>query len=73
MLVLIGLEFNANILESQSPLLLQSIVLLQASTHMPLVVLVVLGDLRLALLEDLDLETTFSGPLLSQVLVKFLD
>ena len=40
---------------------------------MALVVLVVLGDLRLTLLENFDFKTTLTWPLLSEVLVQFLD
>ena len=40
---------------------------------MPLVLSVVVGYLRLPLLEDLDLEAALAGPLLSEVLVELLD
>ena len=40
---------------------------------MPLVLLVVLRDLRLALLEYFDFETSLSGPLLAQVLIELLN
>lgn len=68
-----GLELNGDVLEGQSPFLLQVVVLLQTTTHMPFVLLVVLRDLRLALLEDLDLEATLAWPLLAQVNVKLLN
>ena len=72
MLVLKGLEFNADVLKGKSPLLLQVVVLLETGAHVSLVVLVVLRDLRLALLENFDLKATLPGPLLPQVLVKLL-
>ena len=40
---------------------------------MTLILLVVLCDLRLALLEDFDLKASLSWPLLTKVLVKLLN
>ena len=73
MLLLECLELCTDVLEGQAPLLLQVVVLLEAGAHVSLVVLVMLRDLRLPLLEDLDLETSLPGPLLAQVLVKLLN
>lgn len=67
MFVLEGLELDADVLQRQAPLLLQVVVLLEAAADVPLVLLVVLCDLRLALLENLDFEATFPGPLLPQI------
>ena len=72
MLVLKGLEFNSNVLKCECPLLLQIVVFLKTSAHVSLIVLVVLGDLRLALLKHLHLEATLAWPLLAQVLIQLL-
>ena len=64
-LVFVGLELRANVLEGKSPLFLQRVVLLKASAHVPFILLVVLRDLRFALLEDFNLQTTLARPLLS--------
>ena len=40
---------------------------------MALILLVMLRNLRFALLEDFDLETALPWPLLTQVLIKFLN
>ena len=73
MLVLVDLEFCADLFQNERPFLLQIVVLFKASANMALILLVVLGDLRLTFLEDFDFETTLARPLLSQVLVKLLD
>lgn len=67
------LELSPDVFEDEGPLLLKQVVLLQASPHVSLVLLVVLCDLRLSLLEDFDLKTTLSWPLLPQILIKLLD
>jgi len=72
MLVFVSLELISDAFEGDTPLLLQQVVLLETSTHMPLILLVVLGDLRFALLEDFNFEATLARPLLSQILVQLL-
>ncbi len=47
------------------PLFIEIVVLFKLGAHMPLILLVVGGDLRLTLLIDLDLKSTFTRPLLS--------
>lgn len=69
-LVFVVLELGADLLHHEAPLLLEQIVFLQARPHVSLVLLIVCCDLALPLLEDLDFEAAFSGPLLSQVLIK---
>lgn len=72
-LVLVCFELGTDVLEGQTPLLLQRVVFLEAGAHMPLILLVVFADLRLALLEDLDFEPALARPLLAQVLIKLFD
>ena len=73
MLVLVCLELSSNALEGQSPFFLKQIVFLKASSHMPFVLLVVLGDLRFTLLEDFNFKATLTWPLLSQILIELLN
>ena len=73
MLFLVGLELNADALKGNGPLILQVVVLFETVTYVSLVVLVVLGDLRFALLEHLNFKSTLPWPLLSKVLIKFFD
>ena len=73
MFVLVSLELFANVLEFKGPLFLEHVVFLETGTHMSLVLLVVLGDLRFAFLEHFDFEATLSWPLLSQILIKLLN
>lgn len=66
-------EFSADGFQGQSPLLLQKVVLFEASSHVSFILLVVLRDLRLPLLEDFDLKTTLPRPLLPQILIELLN
>ena len=52
---------------------MQVVVLLEADTHVPLVLLVVLGDLCFTLLKDLDFKTSLARPLLPQIDVELLN
>lgn len=73
MLVLELFECAFDVLNAKVPLLFQEVILLEAGANLPFVFLVVCGDLGLALLENFDLETSFTGPLQAEVLLEFLD
>ena len=73
MLVFVCFELSSNALQSEAPLFLKQIILLEASAHMSFILLVVFGDLRFTLLEDFNFETTLARPLLSQVLIELFN
>ena len=73
MLVFVSFKFNANTLKGKTPFFLEHVVFLEATANVTLILLVVLCDLRLALLENLNLKATLSGPLLSQVLIELFN
>ena len=71
--LLVVLEFHTNLFHNKAPLLLKHVVLFKAGPHVPLILLVVSGNLRFALLENFDFKATLSWPLLSQVLIQFFN
>lgn len=73
MLVLELSEGAFDVLDAQLPLFIEQVVLFEAGAYLTLVLLVMRGDLTLALLEDLDFEPTLARPLQSQVLLELLN
>jgi len=73
MLVLELPEGAFDVLDAEVPLLVEEVVLFEAGAHLTFVLFVVGGDLTLALLEDLDFESTLARPLKSQVLLELLN
>lgn len=68
-----SIELFLDLVKDMPPLILELIVLFETGPHLPLIFPVVVCYLRLALLVDFNLEPTLSWPLLSEVLIKFLD
>lgn len=64
MLLLKHLKLGSHLLNELLPLFIEIVVLFKLGAHMPLILLVVGGDLRLTLLIDFDLKSTFTRPLL---------
>ena len=73
MLVLELPESAFDVLNAEIPLFIKQVVLLKACAHLTLILLVMRGDLTLALLEDLNFKAALARPLESQVLFEFFD
>ena len=73
MFVLESLELGSHDLYDRLPLLLERVVLLELQANMAFVFLVVGTNFALSLLEDLNLKSALSRPLLAQVFIKLLD
>lgn len=67
------LELCRQLLYDVVPLFVETVVLFQLGSHVSLVLLVVGRDFGLPLLENLDFEPTFPGPLLPQVFVELFN
>ena len=65
MLVFESLELGAYVLKCKAPLLLEHVIFFEAGTYMALILLVMLCNLRLALLEDFNFKAALSWPLLT--------
>ena len=72
-LVLEILKLLRHLVQHQSPGLLKVVVLLKATSDLPFVLSIMICDLRLSLLVDLNLEASFTWPLLSQVFIKLFN
>ena len=65
MLFFIKFELISHSIDKQTPLFINIVVLFYLSANVALILFVVSSYLRLALLEDFNFESTFSGPLFS--------
>ena len=68
-----SIKLFGDFVKDEAPLLLKLVVLFKAATDLSVIFSVVVGDLALSLLEDFYFKSTFSGPLLTKVLIKLFD